>query len=111
RAAEVVPAQAAPAPAPAPPVVVLPQEVTLFVYGWENVEPGPLSWAFPSLRAALDAVRTLRNAVEWCVVSGHEWTSVDAARASGAPSSFSTARYCGANASLTSKRSMSDCFR
>src|SRR4051794_41183104 len=27
--------------------------VTLFVYGWENVEPGPLSWVFPSLRAAL----------------------------------------------------------
>lgn len=58
--------------------------VTLFVYGWENVEPGPLSWAFPSLRAALDAVRTMRNAVEWCIVSGIEWASIDAARANGA---------------------------
>lgn len=58
--------------------------VTLFVYGWENVEPGPLSWAFPSLRAALDAVRAMRNAVEWCIVAGNEWASIDAARAKGA---------------------------
>lgn len=58
--------------------------VTLFVYGWESVEPGPLSWAFPSLRAALDAVKTMRNAVEWCIVEGGEWVSVDAARAKGA---------------------------
>jgi hypothetical protein len=58
--------------------------VTLFVYGWESVEPGPLSWAFPSLRAALDAVKTMRNAVEWCIVAGGEWVSVDAARAKGA---------------------------
>ncbi len=58
--------------------------VTLFVYGWESVEPGSLSWAFPSLRAALDAVKTMRNAVEWCIVSGSEWVSVDAARAKGA---------------------------
>jgi|GEM_PF-1550282 len=60
------------------------QGVTLFVYGWHNVEPGPLSWVFPSLRAALDAVRTMRNAVEWCIVSGSEWSSIDAARAKGA---------------------------
>ena len=58
--------------------------VTLFVYGWESVEPGPLSWAFPSLRAALDAVKTMRNAVEWCIVAGSECTTVDAARANGA---------------------------
>ncbi len=57
--------------------------VTLFVYGWENVEPGPLSWAFPSLQTALLAVRTMRNAVEWCIVAGRE-PSVDAARAKGA---------------------------
>lgn len=57
--------------------------VTLFVYGWDNVQPGPLSWAFPSLRAALLAVRTMRNAVEWCIVSGRE-PSIDAARAKGA---------------------------
>jgi hypothetical protein len=60
------------------------QGVTLFVYGWENVEPGPLSWAFPSLRTALDAVRTMRNAVAWCIASGSEWSSMDAARAEGA---------------------------
>lgn len=58
--------------------------VTLFVYGWENVEPGPLSWAFPSLRTALDAVKTMRNAIEWCIVAGHEWSSIDAAREGGA---------------------------
>ena len=58
--------------------------VTLFVYGWESVEPGCLSWAFPSLRAALEAVRTMRNAIEWCIVAGHEWSSIDAARESGA---------------------------
>ena len=58
--------------------------VTLFVYGWESVEPGPLSWAFPSLRAALEAVRTMRNAVEWCICAGSEWASIDAAREKGA---------------------------
>ena len=57
--------------------------VTLFVYGWENVQPGPLSWAFPSLRAALLAVRTMRNAVEWCIVAGREG-SIESARAKGA---------------------------
>lgn len=59
------------------------QHVTLYVYGWHNVEPGPLSWVFPSLRTALDAVRTMRNAVQWCIVSG-EWPTVDAARTKGA---------------------------
>lgn len=58
--------------------------VTLFVYGWDNVEPGPLSWVFPSLRAALEAVRTMRNAVEWSICSGGEWTDIDTARARGA---------------------------
>ncbi len=58
--------------------------VTLYVYGWESVEPGSLSWAFPSLRAALDAVKTMRNAVEWCIVAGSEWASIEAARAKGA---------------------------
>lgn len=60
-----------------------PDGVTLFVYGWENVQPGPLSWVFPTLGTALDAVRTMRNAVAWCVVAGREWTSVDVARANG----------------------------
>lgn len=58
--------------------------VTLFVYGWENVEPGPLSWVFPSLRAALEAVRTMRNAVEWTICSGTDWADIDSARAKGA---------------------------
>ena len=67
-----------------PPHLAGEAAVTLFVYGWENVEPGPLSWAFPSLRTALDAVKTMRNAIEWCIVAGHEWSSIDAARESGA---------------------------
>ncbi|MDB4941724.1 MAG: hypothetical protein JWP97_1258 [Labilithrix sp.] len=57
--------------------------VTLFVYGWENVQPGPLSWVFPSLRAALSAVKAMRNAIGWAIVSGQEST-IDAARAKGA---------------------------
>lgn len=61
-----------------------PATVTLYVYGWHNVEPGQLSWVFPSLRSALDAVRTMRNAVQWCVVSGEDWASIEAARAQGA---------------------------
>lgn len=60
------------------------QGVTLFVYGWDSVQPGPLSWAFPSLRSALDAVRTMRNAVEWSIVTGRDWASVEAARTQGA---------------------------
>ena len=58
--------------------------VTLFVYGWENVQPGSLSWAFPSLRAALAAVRTMKNAVAWCICSGDAWADVETARAEGA---------------------------
>jgi hypothetical protein len=57
--------------------------VTLFVYGWHNVEPGPLSWAFPSLRAALDAVRTMRNAVQWSIVAGRSHLTIDEARQHG----------------------------
>jgi hypothetical protein len=60
------------------------REVTLFVHGWHNVEPGPLSWTFPSLRSALDAVQRMKNAVAWCVVSGSGWTTLEAARANGA---------------------------
>lgn len=58
--------------------------VTLFVYGWDNVEPGPLSWAFPSLRAALDAVRTMRNAIAWSIAAGRDHLTVEDARANGA---------------------------
>ena len=39
------------------------------------------------------AVRTMRNAVEWCIVSGSEWASVDAARAKGACSSSRTPSF------------------
>ncbi|HEY8079577.1 MAG TPA: hypothetical protein VIF62_35850 [Labilithrix sp.] len=60
------------------------ENVTLFVIGWHNVEPGPLSWAFPSLRAALTAVRTMRNAAQWCIVRGATHSSIEAARANGA---------------------------
>jgi len=60
------------------------REVTLFVHGWHNVEPGLLSWTFPSLRAALDAVQRMKNAIGWCVVSGTGWSDLDSARASGA---------------------------
>ncbi len=65
----------------APVVPAVP--VTLFVYGWHNVQPGLLSWSFKSMRSALDAVRTMRNATHWSIVSG-EWTSIDAARSNGA---------------------------
>ena len=60
------------------------REVTLFVHGWHNVEPGLLSWTFPSLRAALDAVQRMKNAIGWCVVSGSGWNDLDTARANGA---------------------------
>jgi hypothetical protein len=58
--------------------------VTLFVFGWHVVEPGPLSWSFPSLRAALDAVKTMRNAAQWCIASGTDWANVEHARSRGA---------------------------
>src|SRR5690348_10770815 len=58
--------------------------VTLFVYGWSNVQPGPLSWVFPSLRAALQAVRAMRNAIAWSIVAGRDHLSLEEARAYGA---------------------------
>jgi len=56
--------------------------VTLFVTGWNDVAPGPLSWAFPNMRAALDAVKKMRNAVEWSIVRGVDYT-LDEARENG----------------------------
>ena len=53
------------------------EEVTLIVYGWENVQPGTLSWTFPSLRSALDAVRAMRNAVRWAVLLGEQGPAED----------------------------------
>lgn len=76
--------------APPPSIEIITPEqvalegVTLFVYGWENVQPGPLSWVFPSLRAALAAVQTMKNAVAWCICAGNTWDDVEAARAEGA---------------------------
>ncbi|HEX8792209.1 MAG TPA: hypothetical protein VF765_14745 [Polyangiaceae bacterium] len=46
------------------------QTVTLVVYGWRESEPGTLAWVFPSVRAALRAVRALRNAIGWLIVRG-----------------------------------------
>lgn len=59
-------------------------EVMLFVHHWHNVEPGLLSWTFPSLRAALDSVQRMKNAIGWCVVSGTGWSDLESARAGGA---------------------------
>jgi hypothetical protein len=44
--------------------------VTLVIYGWYDSQPGTLAWAFPTLRAALQAVRTMRNAIGWLIVEG-----------------------------------------
>jgi len=79
----IAPAIPTAAAAPAPTAAAA-GGVTLFVYGWHNVQPGPLWWVFPSLRAALDAVRAMRNAVKWCVVAGEEFIGLEAARAKGA---------------------------
>jgi hypothetical protein len=44
--------------------------VTLVIYGWRESEPGTLAWVFPSLQAALRAVRAMRNAIAWLIVQG-----------------------------------------
>ena len=49
-------------------------EVTLVVYGWENVQPGTLSWVFPSFEAAMKAARALRNATRWAIMGGADAT-------------------------------------
>jgi hypothetical protein len=46
------------------------EQVTLVVYGWKSVEPGTLSWVFPSVTAAVAAARTMKNAVRWAIVAG-----------------------------------------
>lgn len=46
------------------------QNVTLVVYGWHNVQPGPMSWAFPSVRQAISAAKAMRNAISWAIVLG-----------------------------------------
>lgn len=67
-----------------PKAVPTVREVTLFVHGWHNVQPGLLSWTFADLRSALDAVQRMKNAIAWCIVSGSGWSDLDAARAGGA---------------------------
>jgi hypothetical protein len=46
--------------------------VTLVIYGWRESEPGTLAWVFPSLQAALRAVRAMRNAISWLIVKGRK---------------------------------------
>ena len=61
-------------------------QVTLVVYGWHNVQPGTLSWVFPSVTAAVAAARAMTNAVRWAIVRGRRSTpnlDVEAERASG----------------------------
>ena len=47
-----------------------PSAVTLVIYEWYESQPGTLAWVFPSLAAALRAVRAMRNAVRWLIVKG-----------------------------------------
>jgi hypothetical protein len=44
--------------------------VTLVIYEWSESQPGTLAWVFPSLAAALRAVRAMRNALRWVIVRG-----------------------------------------
>ena len=59
------------------------EPVTLFVYGWSSVQPGVLSWTFPSLGAAVSAARKMRNAQKWAIVRGGGYASVTDARLRG----------------------------
>jgi hypothetical protein len=54
-------------------------QVTLVVYGWKSVEPGTLSWVFPSVGAAVAAARTMKNAVRWAIVAGRRENDGDEA--------------------------------
>jgi hypothetical protein len=47
-----------------------PGAVTLVIYEWSESQPGTLGWVFPSLAAALRAVRAMRNALRWLIVRG-----------------------------------------
>lgn len=59
-------------------------EVTLIVYAWHNVQPGVLSWIFPTVRAALSAAYAMRNAVHWAIVRGRAHAEdLDIARLTG----------------------------
>jgi hypothetical protein len=54
------------------------EQVTLVVYGWKSVEPGTLSWVFPSVTAAVAAARTMKNAVRWAIVAGRSGRETEA---------------------------------
>ncbi len=59
-------------------------DVTLVVYAWHNVQPGVLSWIFPTVRAALSAAYAMRNAVHWAIVRGRAHAEdLDIARLTG----------------------------
>jgi len=44
--------------------------VILVVYGWKSVQPGTLSWVFPSLNAAAHAAQAMTNAAKWAILAG-----------------------------------------
>ena len=54
------------------PAATQADEVTLVVYGWHNVQPGTLSWVFPSFAAAMRAASVLRNATQWAILGGRD---------------------------------------
>jgi hypothetical protein len=58
------------------------EQVTLVVYGWKSVEPGTLSWVFPSVGAAVAAARAMTNAVRWAIVAGKRDEASDESPAS-----------------------------
>lgn len=53
--------------------------VILVVYGWKSVQPGTLSWVFPSVATAAHAAHAMSNAVRWAVVTGTARRSQDPA--------------------------------
>jgi hypothetical protein len=76
------------------------EQVTLVVYGWKNVEPGTLSWVFPSVSAAVAAARAMTNAVKWAIVAGKREAAgsdgADEARTADAKRALDEARARGA---------------
>lgn len=72
---------AAPKSQPSNDVDLVTQNVTLIVYGWHNVQPGPMSWVFPNVRQAIAAAKAMRNAISWAILRGERpATALDEAR-------------------------------